>query len=211
MSSDFSAENVQYHQNWSLPFATANAIRYRSHRLAVGSRNGAKCVCLLMKSIWFQFSCYFPLKPLLFSFFSSASPTRLIFGWPCFCVCVRSTEQRPNVKFSVLRWCYDLCSIAKCMNDSIVVTVIHYSSIFFSSLRFLGRTSENLRKLREEREKIVPNFHGILIEEHGNWTREIKWNSHRLARIRELKPKEKRKKKRTNFGGCIECMIVEHK
>lgn len=87
----------------------------------------------------------------------------------CGLVFVAPELHRENGKFSILRWCYDLCCIAKCMNDSIVVTVIQF---FFSiSLRFLLQIYAKLKKTP----KCVHNFPTFVHtyrKTRASWTKE---------------------------------------
>lgn len=127
MSFDFYSGNVQYHQNLCLPFALA----FNSHGKITERTNR---LCLAIKSIWchvvFHSSRFFCV-PFFFL-------VGLVF--------VALELHRANGKFSILRWCYDWCTSPKCMNDSIVVTVIQ----FFCSRFFFRFLHKILRKVGED-------------------------------------------------------------
>lgn len=103
---------MQYHQNLCLPFAVDVVLCIAALPCWQGERENRTLFYFHEINLILAAICCFSL--MLFSLTS-------FFFW------LSLDLRRANGKFSVSRLCYDLCTIAKCMNDSIVVTIIHYS------------------------------------------------------------------------------------
>lgn len=185
-----------------------NAIRYHSHRLAAATRERErekrKKIFLSSHKInLISVAMLFFTEAILLFILSLA----ILFSLLALFSCASLATDRANGKFSVLRWCYDLCTIAKCMNNSIVVTIIHYSFFFSISLSLC---IENLRKVEEDTEKKFFQIFMVYLSKNVGTELE-KWNSHQLPKSRiKTKWREWEKNAWTYFGGCLEYTIVEH-